>query len=484
MVDNQDVTAKSASEWDIVIIGGGPGGYVAAIRAAQMGARVCVVEKDELGGTCLNRGCIPTKALVASVSALDQIRQAAAFGVEAGEVRPDFAKMMVHKQETVDRLVKGVHYLFKKNKVTLIKGTARLAAPGRVEVEPVAGAAEAQGMAVAGGATTVLETKNVIIASGAEPAVFPAFGYDGQQVITSNEALALTEVPERLLIIGGGVIGCEFACIFAELGAKVTIVEAMPSILPMLDKEVSRQLQSYLKRRGITIKTKIKTEAIRKAPGEVTAVLEGGEEIVVDKVLVSVGRVVNTAGLGFAEAGVATTARGEVVVDDRMRTNVAGVYAIGDVTDSKYKLAHVASRQGIVAVENIMGKDSRMDYQAVPNAIFTLPEAASVGLTEDEAKERGLNVQSGKFAFIANGKALSMGETGGFVKMISDAATDRVLGVHIVGPHASDLIAEATLAVRLGATSAQVAETIHAHPTLAEVTMEAAEAVHGLAIHA
>ncbi len=481
MADDEDLKAqsvndkpgrdKSSNAWDIVIIGGGPGGYVAAIRAAQLGARVCVVEKDELGGTCLNRGCIPTKALVASVSVLDHIRQAGVFGVEAGEARPDFSRMMVHKQETVDRLVKGVQYLFKKNRIALIKGTARLAGAGRVEVKLADG-------------TQVLAAKNIIIATGAEPSIFPAFGHDGKQVITSDEALSLAEVPERLLIIGGGVIGCEFACIFAELGTRVTIVEAMPSILPMLDKEVSRQLQSYLKRRGITVKTRIKTDTVKKGPGEVTAVLEGGEEIAVDKVLVSVGRVVNTAGLGLAEAGVAVTVRGEVIVNDRMQTNVPGVYAIGDVTDSKYKLAHVASRQGIVAVENITGKDSRMDYGAVPNAVFTLPEAASVGLTEDEAKEKGLEIRTGKFAFIANGKAISMGETEGFVKFIADAATDRVLGVHIVGPHASDLIAEATLAVRLGATSAQVAETIHAHPTLAEVAMEAAEAVHGLAIHA
>lgn len=457
--------------YNIVIIGGGPGGYVAAIRAAQMGAKVAVVEKTEVGGTCLNRGCIPTKAMVAGVEALANIRQAGQFGINVGDVTIDFSQLMSRKNEVVGKLVSGIRFLFNKHKIDLINGTAKIIAPGRVEVLN------------ADGSNDTLLCANIIIATGSEPALISALGYDGEKVITSNEALQLTEVPASLLVIGGGVIGCEFACIFAELGSQVTVVDVMPTILPMVDKEAARQMQSLMKRRGINVKTKVKIAEVKKVNGQVTAVLESGEEIVSDKILISIGRVLNSKNIGLEEVGVAIGERGEILVDEKLATNVPGIYAIGDVTN-KIQLAHVASAQGIVAVENIMGHDSIINYDVVPSCIFTLPEVASVGITTQQADEKGITLKSGKFPFMASGKAQAMGETDGFVKVLADANNDKILGVHIVGPHATDLIAEAAVAMQAGMTVEQLVKTIHAHPTLAEAMMEAAEAVHGQCIHA
>ena len=457
--------------YNIVILGGGPGGYVAAIRAAQLGAKVAVVEKIEVGGTCLNRGCIPTKAMVAGAETLAHVKHAADFGINVGSVTVDFGRLMARKNEVVAKLVAGIKFLFNKNKVDLVVGNGKITAPGRVEVTKK------------DGSTEQLLCENIIIATGSEPALISALGYDGDKVITSNEALQLTEIPSSLLVIGGGVIGCEFACIFAELGSQVTVVDVMPTILPMVDKEAARQMQGLLKRRGINIKTKTKINEIKKADGKVTAILEGGEEISADKVLISIGRVLNSKGIGLEEVGVALGERGEVVVNDKLQTNVPGIYAIGDVTN-KIQLAHVASAQGIVAVENIMGKESTVNYDVVPSCIFTMPEVASVGIASQEADEKGLTVKAAKFSFMAIGKAQAMGETEGFVKIIADAESDKILGVHIVGPHATDLIAEAAVAMQAGMTVEQLARTIHAHPTLAEAVMEAAEAVHGKAIHA
>ncbi|OAT79968.1 dihydrolipoyl dehydrogenase [Desulfotomaculum copahuensis] len=456
--------------YKVIFIGGGPGGYVGAIRAAQLGASVALVEKDEVGGTCLNRGCIPTKALAAGAEALHTVRRAGEFGISTGEISVDFGRLMERKQQVVSRLVQGVQFLLKKNKVELIQGAGRLTAPGHVRVT------------AADGAVSELEAENIVLATGTEPALISALGYDGEKVITSNEALNLTAVPRRLLIIGGGVIGCEFACIFNALGAQVTVVEMMPSILPMVDREAARQMQGLLKRQGITVKTKVKIEAVRKTEQEVTAVLEGGLEIAADLILISIGRVMNTAGLGLAVAGVAAGPRGEVPVDGRMQTNVPGIYAVGDIT-GRIQLAHVASAQALAAVDNIMGRPREMDYRVVPSCIFTHPEVASVGLSTQEAEAQGLAVKAGKFPLLASGKAQAMGETEGFVKVLADAGSDRVLGVHIIGAHATDLIAEAAVAIQLNATVEQLAQTIHAHPTLAEAVMEAAEAVHGMSIH-
>lgn len=456
--------------YQIVFIGGGPGGYVAAIRAAQLGAKVAVIEKAQLGGTCLNWGCIPTKALVAGVGILHNIKKADEFGISIGEVQVDFSAMMERKDRVVQKLVTGINYLFKKNKIDLYQGVGRLVSNNKIEVIRSDGTVE-----------EVL-AENIVIATGSEPALIPSLGYDGERVITSNEALALKQVPQSLLIIGGGVIGCEFACIFAELGTQVTIVDVLPTILPGVDKEVSRQLQSLFKRRGINVKTKAMIKEIRKIGDNVTAVLDNGDELTSEKVLISIGRGFNSEGLGLDALGVELGSRGEVLVDSRLRTNIPNIYAIGDITN-KIQLAHVASAQGIVAVENIMGVQKDMIYNVVPSCIFTLPEIAGVGLTSQEAEEQGISIKTGKFPFMALGKAAAAGETEGFVKILAEAATDRILGVHIIGPHATDLIAEATLAVKLGATIEQLVDTIHAHPTMAEAVLEAAEAVHGRCIH-
>ncbi|MDK2985513.1 MAG: dihydrolipoamide dehydrogenase [Clostridia bacterium] len=455
--------------YDIVVIGGGPGGYVAAIRAAQLGAKVAVVEKDQLGGTCLNRGCIPTKALVATVEKIQSIQEASEFGIAVSDYEINFEKVQQRKNEVVERLVKGIHFLFKKNKIDLISGTATIKATNEVEVN-------------CEGGTKNLSCKNIIIATGSSPAIIRALGYDGENIITSEEALELKEIPQSLLIVGAGVIGCEFANIYQSMGTQVTMVEAMPTILPMLDKEISRRMQSAFKKREITIKTKIKIKEIKKSAEGIEAILENDEKITAEKALISIGRELNTSGLGLEKIGVETNEKGAILVNDKMETNVGGIYAIGDVTD-KLQLAHVASAQGIVAAENIMGKDRKMNYSAVPNCIFTSPEIASVGITTEIAKEKNIPVNTGKFNFLASGKALCMGESEGLVKIIAHKDTDVVLGVHIMGPHASDLIAEATLAVEKGLTVTDLTTTIHAHPTLAETIMEAAEAVHDMSIH-
>ncbi|OPY58253.1 MAG: Dihydrolipoyl dehydrogenase [Pelotomaculum sp. PtaU1.Bin035] len=457
--------------YNIVIIGAGPGGYVAAVRAARLGAKVAIIEKDEVGGTCLNRGCIPTKTLAYGAGLLNNIRRAAEFGITTGEVAVDFSRMVERKNKVVSQLVVGVNYLIKKNKIDLIKGTARLQAPGKVSV------------AAEDGKEIVITTDNIIIATGTEPALSTALGYDGELVLTSNEALSIAGVPEKLLVIGGGVIGCEFACIFNALGSKVTVLEVMPTILPVVDKEVAKTMQGLLKRQGITVKTKAKILEVKKSAGTVTAILESGEEIAAGRALISIGRSMNSRGLGLEEAGVAVGRRGEVIVNDKLETSVPGIYAIGDVT-GKVQLAHVASAQGLVAVDNILGRSREMDYRAIPNCIFTHPEVAGIGLTTQEAQEKAITVKSGKFSFAASGKAQAMGETSGFVKVLADPESDRVLGVHIVGPRATDLIAEAALAIRMDVTVKQLTETIHAHPTLSEAVLEAAEAVHGMSIHA
>lgn len=454
----------------IIILGGGPGGYVAAIRAAQLGAQAVVVEKNELGGTCLNRGCIPTKALVAAAETLAKVKHAQEFGIEIDGYSVNLSQMMERKNKVVEKLVTGIHFLFKKNKVQLIKGTGKLVSPTQVEVTKPDGVKET----IAGDA--------IIIATGSEPATIAALGYDGERVYTSNEALQLTEIPRRLLIIGGGVIGCEFACIFHELGTQVTIMDVMPTILPMQDQDVVRQMQSLLKRRGIEIKTKATVREVRKREGEVVAVLESGEELVAEHILISIGRFLNSRGIGLEETGIELGPRGEIPVNEKLQTNIPNIYAIGDITN-KIQLAHVASVQGLVAVDNIMGRESIINYDVIPGCVYTIPEVAGVGLTTQAAKEQGLEVASAKFPFLANGKALAMGEGEGFVKIIAEPKTGKILGVHIVGPHATDLVAEAALAMKNGITAEQLAQTVHAHPTLAEALMEAAEAIHGKAIH-
>ncbi len=455
---------------DLCIIGGGPGGYVAAIRAAQMGKTVCLVEKDEVGGTCLNRGCIPTKALTSTAELLARIKRAGSFGIKVDNVEVDFPGMMKRKDQTVARLVKGIHFLLQKNKVQLLSGVGKIKGPGHVEV------------ALADGTIQEVRAEDVIIATGAEPVVFPAFGYDGELVITSDEALQLDAIPEHIIIVGGGVIGCEFASIFATLGSQVTIVEMLPRLLPMADEEISKQLTQSLRRLRVQMHTGVKVARVDKSGG-LKVILDTGEELQGDKMLVSVGRRVNTEGLGLELVGINTNAKREIVVDAKMATNAPGFWAIGDVTDCPLKLAHVASFQGLVAVSNIVGETCTMDYSAVPNCVFTQPEVAWVGLSESEAAAQGYEVQVGKFPFLASGKALAMGENEGMVKIIADKEGGDLLGVHIIGPHASDLIAEPTLAMSIGLSLEEFVTAVRAHPTLPEAVMEAAEAALGRPIH-
>lgn len=457
-------------EYDVVIIGGGPGGYVAAIRAAQLGGKVALVEKDRVGGTCLNRGCIPTKALVRSVEALQLVDEAPALGVIVEEPAFDFARMMSRKDEVVTRLVGGVEGLLKAHRVEVVSGTATIPKPDLVLTRAANGDHR-------------LATRNIIVATGSVPARPPIAGLDAPGVLTSADILELEEVPDSLAVIGGGVIGLEFASIFHALGTKVIVLEMLPTLLPTVDGELARRYKSYLQRGGVEVHLRARVEEIRpQGDGLAIGVAGSTEEVEAEKVLVATGRVPYTEGLGLEKLGVKRE-RGAIVVDERMATNVPGVYAIGDVTGG-IMLAHLASRQGEVAAENIMGHPVAMDYHAVPNCVFTLPEIAGVGLTEEEAKKEGLDYEVTRFPFSASGRALTIGETLGLVKLICERESGQVLGMHIMGPQASDLIAEGTLAIQMGATARDIAETIHAHPTLPEAIMEAAKAAaFGEAIH-
>ncbi|GAB4251115.1 MAG: dihydrolipoyl dehydrogenase [Thermoleophilia bacterium] len=455
----------------IVILGGGPGGYVAAIRAGQRGADVTVVEKDLVGGTCLNRGCIPTKALLGSVDALRKAREGSEFGFAVqGDIKPDFARMNERKDEIARKLREGVEMLFKRNKVNLVRGHGRVVAKGKVEVETADGIES-------------LEYDKLIIATGSEPAELPFFDFNQPTVMTSTDALQLQEIPESLLIIGAGVIGCEFAGVFSELGTKITMVEMMPQVLPLEDKRLAKQFQTIFKKRGIDIRLKTKVEGIAEyGANSITAKLEGGEEITAEKMLVSIGRQPNSAGIGLEVLGVETDGRGYIVVNDKLETNVEDVYAIGDVNGG-ILLAHVASYEGLVAVENCLGGNQERDLRVVPSCIYTMPEIASIGLTEEQARDEGYNPVTGTFRMGALGKAMAIGEAVGYIQIVADHDTDKVIGANMMGPHVTDLIHEIAVAIKNGLTVKQIGDTIHAHPTVGEAVMEAAHDVHGEAIH-
>ena len=458
------------STYDVGIIGGGPGGYVAAIKAAQLDGTVCLIEKGEWGGTCLNRGCIPTKTLFAVANLATQIQDASAFGVHvSGEATIDYTQVLTHKTSVIQQLEGGIAKLLKANGVDVLKGTAQLTDRNTIVVNKP------------DGTTEQVHAKNVIIATGSEPAEPPIFEIDEEQVLTTTGILNLTELPESLLIVGGGVSGCEFASIFNALGCRVTILELLPTILATEDIQVIRHIQLFMKRKGITIHTGAKLTHVKKSDEQVTAVLESGEELTAQKMLVSIGRRYNTERIGLEKVGVRTEG-GKIVVDAQMRTNVQGIYSVGDVA-SRYLLAHVASAEGKVAAQNCLGDSVEMDYQVIPWCIFTLPEIGHAGMTEKEATAEGYEVKIGRFPYAASGKALGLRETDGFVKTVADADSGDILGVHIVGAHASTLIHEAAVALRLGATAKDIAHTVHAHPTLSEMIMESAEAVDGKAIH-
>jgi dihydrolipoamide dehydrogenase len=457
------------STYDVGIIGGGPGGYVAAIKAAQLGGKVCLIEKGEWGGTCLNRGCIPTKTLFAVASLATQIQDAAGFGLKIQGAEVDYPQVLAHKNTTVTQLTGGIAKLLKGNGVQTFNGVGVLVGKNTIEVSQ------------ADGATEQINATKIIIATGSEPANIPLFEIDEEQVLTTTGMLNLQTLPESLVIVGGGVSGCEFASIFNGLGCRVTVIELLPTILATEDVQVVRQIQLFMKRKGIEIKTAVNITQVDKSETGVTATLASGEQIQAEKMLVSIGRQFNSEGVGLQQVGVRTE-NGKIVVNERMETNIPDIYAVGDVA-SRYLLAHVASAEGVVAAQNCMGENAEMDYGTVPSCVFTIPEIAKVGMTEDEAKTEGYEFKVGRFPYAASGKALGMRETDGFVKVISDEEYGDILGVHILGAHASDLIHEAAVAIRLGASVADLAHTIHAHPTLGEIVMESAEAAYGQAIH-
>jgi dihydrolipoamide dehydrogenase len=456
---------------EAVVIGGGPGGYVAAIRLAQLGKETILIEKENLGGVCVNIGCIPSKALIRVAKLKNRAEAAKQIGVEFSNLKIDLAKVQTWKESVVNRLVSGIDYLLKSHNVKIIKGEAKFTGPNMLEVKTATG-------------TETIETQSTIIATGSRPVEIPGFKFDGTNVVTSTEMLALRQVPRNLVVVGAGVSGLEMATMYAQLGSKVTVIELLEQLLPgvVLDVEIIRIIERAFRKLGIEYHVKSRAKEYR--DGKVYATLEDGKETAVscDKVLVSVGRRPNSDQIGLEKAGVKTDQHGWIQVDKKLRTNVPGIYAIGDVVGPPL-FAHKASKDGIVAAEVIAGMNSEADYRGIAWAIFTDPEIASVGLTEAQAKEKGYTPIVGKFPFTALGRALLAGETEGFVKIVADKESDLVLGVHIIGPEASDIISEAALAVEMGATLEDIGFTIHPHPTLPEAIMEAAEAAKKKAIN-
>src|SRR5262245_21103981 len=465
-----------STPYDLIVIGTGPGGYVCAIRAAQLGLKTAVVEKRAThGGTCLNVGCIPSKALLHASELFEEAGHTfGKMGIGVSTPKLDLSAMMKFKDEGVDGNVKGVDFLLKKNKVDAFRGTARIIAPGKIEVK--------------GDSTQTLETKNIVIATGSGVAQLKGVELDGKRIVSSDDAIALDKVPQRLLVVGAGVIGLELGSVWRRLGSQVTVVEFLDRILPGMDSEVARQFQRILQKQGVTFKLSSKVTAVDTSGKTLKAKVEpaagGGtsETIEADVVLVAIGRVPFTEGLGLEGLGVKKDNRGRVIVDQHFATNVPGLYAIGDVIAGPM-LAHKAEDEGMAVAEIISGHAGHVNYDAIPNVIYTFPEVASVGKTEEELKEAGIAYNAGKFPFTANGRAKVNLTTDGFVKILADAKTDRVLGIHIVGADAGTMIAEAAVAMEFGAAAEDIARTSHAHPTLTEAVKEAALAVGKRAIH-
>lgn len=467
------------SQKHIAILGAGPGGYVAAIRAAQLGARVTVVEQEALGGVCLNWGCIPSKALLAVVELGDKLKKASEMGLTGlGTPGYDPAQMVARKNTVVSSLRRGVATLFKSWNITHVEGRGELLNERTLRV------------AKSDGTEQEVRADAIVVATGSSWPNLPQFPIDGRQVITSREALDLSVVPASLLIVGGGVEGCEFASLYSGLGTKVTVVELLPRLLPTEDEEISTVISRELKKRGVNICTGTSVETWEKRPEGLSARLKDGTTVEAQQLLVSVGRGFNSKTIGLDKAGVQLGRRGEVLVDDSLQTNVPGIYAIGDVT-GKSMLAHVASAQGKVAVAHALGHPARINYDVIPAGIFTLPEVGRVGLTEAQARSRceaqggdaTRDLKVGRFRYVALGKAQATGDTTGLFKLVADGRTGTLLGAHMVGAHASDLIHEAALAMEAGIPASRVASMIHAHPTIAEGLMEAAEDLSGEAIH-
>jgi dihydrolipoamide dehydrogenase len=436
------------NKYDLAIIGSGPAGYVAGIRAGQLGLKACIFEEDRIGGVCLNWGCIPTKTLLASASALHTIERANEFGINVKGFDLDFSKAQERKDAIVKKLSSGVEMLLKAKKLEIIRGKAQ------IKTNSIIKAGEQE-----------IEAKNILIATGSIPFEIPGIAFDGINILSSTDALCLKSIPKSLIIVGGGVIGCEFASIFRSFGSEITIIEAMAQLLPNEDEEIARKIEQVFKRRGIKVLTNTKVDKIGKT----------------DRAFICVGRSPNSKDLGIESLGI-ETAKGWIKVDERFRTNINNIYAAGDIKGGML-LAHLASKEGISCVEGICGNQSPIDYNVVPSCIFTNPEIASVGLNERTAKAKGLNVKVRKFLFSAIGKSHTIGETDGFIKLVVDSKTDKILGSQIIGPHATELIAEISPCIQFGITSEKLASVIHAHPTLSELIQEACESAHNKAIH-
>lgn len=458
--------------YDVIVIGAGPGGYVAAIRCAQLGMKTaCVEKRDALGGTCLNVGCIPSKALLSASEKFEEAeKHLADFGVITGGVKLDLKAMMKHKDDVVDANTKGIEFLFKKNKVDWLKGTGSIPEAGKVKV-----------------GKDTYSAKHIIIATGSDVVSLPGIDIDEKKIVSSTGALELTKVPKSMVVIGGGVIGLEMGAVWRRLGAEVTVVEFLDRILPGMDTEISKEAQKILKRQGIKFKLGTKVTSAKAGGKGVALELEpakGGdkEKMDADIVLVAIGRKAYSDKLGLEKVGVEMDERGRIVTNEKFETNVKGIYAIGDVIAGPM-LAHKAEEEGVILAEMLDGQSGHIDYDLVPGVVYTWPEIAQVGRTEEQLKEDGTEYKVGKFPFMANGRARAMGCTDGFVKILSHAKTDRVLGVHIIGPEAGTLIAEAGMAMEFGGSAEDIARTCHAHPTLQEVVKEAALAVDGRPIH-
>ena len=467
-------------KYDIIVIGSGPGGYVAAIRAAQLGRRVAVVEKAEIGGVCLNWGCIPTKALLKSAQVWSYVSGAVHYGIEVeGTARPDMTKIVARSRGVAETMNKGVKFLLDKNKVDVIRGFGRLMGQGRVEVTPVDGSELTE--------ATVFETDNIILATGARPREMAFIPVDGVHIINSRQALVLERVPESLIVVGSGAIGSEFAYLYASLGSKVTIIEYLPNLMPLEDEEISKYMERSFRKVKANVLTNTTVKAARwdESAGICKVDIEGkkgSETLEAEMVLSAVGIKNNLEGLGLEELGIEIE-RDKVRIGAFGETKVQGIYAIGDLTSTP-ALAHVASAEAIACVEKICGLDpSPVDFTTIPSCVYTTPEVASVGLTEKQALDAGMEVRVGKYPFTASGKATSAGDRDGFAKLIFDAKTDKLIGAHLVGQNVTEMIAEPSLARTLGVTAHQIAKTIHPHPTMSEAIMEAAEAAHGVCVH-
>ncbi|EGO62062.1 dihydrolipoyl dehydrogenase [Acetonema longum] len=457
--------------YDIAVIGGGPGGYVAAIRAAQLGAKVLLVEKEKLGGVCLNRGCIPTKTLLNSAERWHELQQCGSFGLQAGQIGFDFTAVMRRKDQVVEQLQSGIVQLVAGNGITVCQGTASLQGKEQLAVRTAAG-------------TEIYQVRRIILATGSDSVTPPLPGIELPGVIGSDQVLSLSNLPRSMAIIGAGAVGVEFATIFQAFGSEITLIEMQPSILPNIDSDLVKRMALLLRKRGIELLTATKVTSIRQgADGLILTAATGDkvQEIAAEKVLNAVGRRPNLSGLGLETAGVAYDRQG-IPVDAKMETNIPGIYAVGDLT-GRYMWAHAASAEGIVAAENALGGNTTMNYTAVPGCIFTDPEIATVGLSEEEAVAAGRRVRTGRFNFAGIGKAVAMGKPDGLAKIVADEDSGAVLGLHILGSHASDLIMEGVAAVNQGLTIQDLKHMIHPHPTLAEVIGEAAHNTEGLAIH-